>query len=353
MKLGLKSTLGLAGYSRSWPRSPWAGAHAPLPRGEAERRHRAPARSRAGQPRLRAQRGDAPVPGRGLRGAGCTSGSRTSPCSPRWSRPWRWWIATAGWSRATVRSWDAGSPRRPQLFGEPARSRLGVERAGRSFLQGGDYMVARASVEKVPRWSATSGSCSTASGSPRSTGRAVPDCWAWSLLGPRRAWVRSAHSCRSSSRAGPPRSRRFSMGRPRARAGGSPRPTSSRACSRSASRVKGDLDEARRESERRGPAGRGPRRKSSRWGWSSLRPGPAGGLRERPALELMGCADEAAFRAPWDGLQSALRAALDGAAHGPGDGGRSLRARGPRRGAPVQAEIHRARRDPPTTTSSC
>jgi signal transduction histidine kinase len=107
---------------------------------------------------------------------------------------------------------------------------------------------------------------------------------------------------------------------------------------RSAGQVKGDLEEARRESERRGLQVGALAR--------ILQVGVVVAGRDLEvdyvsarALELCGCADEAAFRAAWRALKPALRRSLDATPAGPG-GGRSLRVEvAP--GRPVQAEPHR------------
>ena len=107
---------------------------------------------------------------------------------------------------------------------------------------------------------------------------------------------------------------------------------------RSAGQVKGDLDEARRESERRGLQV-GALARILQVGVVVAGPDLEVDYVSARALELCGCADEAAFRAAWRALKPALRRSLDATPAGPG-GSRSLRVEvAP--GRPVQAELHR------------
>ncbi len=106
----------------------------------------------------------------------------------------------------------------------------------------------------------------------------------------------------------------------------------------SAGQVKGDLEEARRESERRGLQV-GALARILQVGVVVAGPDLEVDYVSARALELCGCADEAAFRATWRVLKPALRRSLDATPAGPG-GGRSLRVEvAP--GRPVQAEPHR------------
>ena len=106
---------------------------------------------------------------------------------------------------------------------------------------------------------------------------------------------------------------------------------------RSAGQVKGDLDEARRESERRGLQVGALARILQVGVVVASRDLEVDSVSAR-ALELCGCADEPAFRSAWRAAQPALREWMEGL-EGPG-GGRSLRLEvAP--GRPVQAEVHR------------
>ena len=106
----------------------------------------------------------------------------------------------------------------------------------------------------------------------------------------------------------------------------------------SASRVKGDLDEARRESERRGLQV-GALARLLQVGVVVAGPGFEADYVSARALELFGCADESAFRSSWHRLRSALERAFDEASS-ESVGGKSLRIE-PVPGRPVQAEVHR------------
>jgi signal transduction histidine kinase len=107
---------------------------------------------------------------------------------------------------------------------------------------------------------------------------------------------------------------------------------------RSASRVKGDLDEARRESERRGLQV-GALARILQVGVVVAGPGLAVEYVSARALELFGCENEAAFRAAWSTLIPSLQRALSGAAPHP-DAVRPIRVEAAP-GRPVQAEVHR------------
>jgi len=106
---------------------------------------------------------------------------------------------------------------------------------------------------------------------------------------------------------------------------------------RTASRVKGDLEEARRESQRRGLQV-GALARVLQVGVVVADPDLEVDYVSARALELAGCADEDAFRAAWRGLKPELRRALEAAPSG-GDGRRALRLE-PTPGRPVQAELH-------------
>jgi signal transduction histidine kinase len=107
---------------------------------------------------------------------------------------------------------------------------------------------------------------------------------------------------------------------------------------RSASRVKGDLDEARRESERRGLQV-GALARILQVGVVVAGPGLAVDYVSARALELFGCADEAAFRAAWRKVLPSLRRALGGTPSPP-EAVRTTRVQAAP-GRPVQAELHR------------
>jgi signal transduction histidine kinase len=106
---------------------------------------------------------------------------------------------------------------------------------------------------------------------------------------------------------------------------------------RSASRVKNDLEEARRESRRRGHQV-GALARVLQVGVVVAGPDLEASHVSARALEIWGCADEHAFRAAWRALRPQLRQALDGAQTGP-EGRRTLRVEvAP--GRSVQAELH-------------
>jgi signal transduction histidine kinase len=106
---------------------------------------------------------------------------------------------------------------------------------------------------------------------------------------------------------------------------------------RSASRVKGDLEEARRESLRRGLQV-GALARVLQVGVVVASPDLEVDYVSARALELAGCADEEAFRAAWRALEPELRRAMDAAPPGR-DGRRTLRLE-PAPGRAVQAELH-------------
>ncbi|HSD30172.1 MAG TPA: ATP-binding protein, partial [Vicinamibacteria bacterium] len=106
---------------------------------------------------------------------------------------------------------------------------------------------------------------------------------------------------------------------------------------RSASRVKGDLEAARRESQRRGLQV-GALTRVLQVGVVVAGPDLEVDYVSGPALELSGCPDEDAFRTAWQALKPQLRRALDDAPSGP-DGRRTLRIEASP-GRPVQAELH-------------
>jgi signal transduction histidine kinase len=107
---------------------------------------------------------------------------------------------------------------------------------------------------------------------------------------------------------------------------------------RSASRVKGDLDEARRESERRGLQV-GALARILQVGVVVAGPGLAVDYVSARALELFGCKDEAAFRAAWRKVLPSLQRALGGTLSPPEAVRRTRVEAAP--GRPVQAELHR------------
>ena len=107
---------------------------------------------------------------------------------------------------------------------------------------------------------------------------------------------------------------------------------------RSASRVKGDLEEARRESERRGLQV-GALARVLQVGVVVVGPDLEVDYVSARALELCGCADEAAFHMAWRTLKPEIRRVLDGAPTGP-EGRRTLRIEAAP-GHPVQAELDR------------
>jgi signal transduction histidine kinase len=106
---------------------------------------------------------------------------------------------------------------------------------------------------------------------------------------------------------------------------------------RSASRVKGELEEARRASQRRGLQV-GALARVLQVGVVVAGPDLEVDYVSTRALELSDCADEDAFRTAWRALKPDLRRALDGAPSGP-DGRRTLRI-DVASGRPVQAELH-------------
>jgi len=106
---------------------------------------------------------------------------------------------------------------------------------------------------------------------------------------------------------------------------------------RSASRVKGDLEEARRESLRRGLQV-GALARVLQVGVVVVGPDLEADYVSARALELAGCADEEAFRAAWRRIVPELRGALTTGPSGPG-GRRTLRIE-PTPGRAVQAELH-------------
>jgi signal transduction histidine kinase len=105
-----------------------------------------------------------------------------------------------------------------------------------------------------------------------------------------------------------------------------------------ASRVKGDLEEARRKSERRGLQV-GALARVLQVGVVVVGPDLEVDYVSARALELFGCADEDTFRAAWRGLVPEIRRTLDGAPTGP-EGRQTLRVEAAT-GRPVQAELHR------------
>ncbi len=107
---------------------------------------------------------------------------------------------------------------------------------------------------------------------------------------------------------------------------------------RSASRVKGELDEARRESERRGLQV-GALARVLQVGVVVAGPGLAVEYASARALELFGCSDEAAFLAAWRRLLPTLRGAV-GAAPPDSAPARPVRVEAAA-DRPVQAEVHR------------
>jgi signal transduction histidine kinase len=106
----------------------------------------------------------------------------------------------------------------------------------------------------------------------------------------------------------------------------------------SANRVKGALEEARRESQRRGLQV-GALARVLQVGVVVAGPDLQVDYVSARALELAGCANEDEFRAAWRAVRPELRRALDAAPSGP-DGRRTLRVE-PSPGRPVQAELHR------------
>jgi len=106
---------------------------------------------------------------------------------------------------------------------------------------------------------------------------------------------------------------------------------------RSASRIKGDLEEARRESQRRGLQV-GALARVLQVGVVVTGPDLEVDYVSTRALELAGCADEDAFRAAWRAVKPELRRALEAAPSG-ADGRRTLRLE-PSPGRAVQAELH-------------
>ena len=221
-----------------------------------------------------------------------------------------------------------------QLFGNPPLSRL--EASGpRSFLRGGDYTVLVPLVEK----GAVAGYLRVGLHSERiaslfEQGRARLATYfglglvAVAALG---AFLQVQLSRRAASIAAvldgsPPRPAPIAPADEFARV------------LRRASRMKGDLDEARRESERRGLQV-GALARILQVGVVVAGPGLEAEYVSARALELFGCEDEAAFRAAWHRLRPAFRRTLDGAPSDL-DSGRSLRVE-PAPGRPVQAEVHR------------
>ncbi len=106
---------------------------------------------------------------------------------------------------------------------------------------------------------------------------------------------------------------------------------------RSASRVKGDLEEARRESLRRGLQV-GALARVLQVGVVVAGPDLEVDYVSARALELAGCADEEAFRAAWRAVKPELSRATEAGPSGP-DGRRTLRLE-PVPGRAVQAELH-------------
>ena len=108
-----------------------------------------------------------------------------------------------------------------------------------------------------------------------------------------------------------------------------------------ANRVRGALDEAHRQSERRGHEV-GALAQVLKVGVVSLRRDLQVDYASARAIELMGCSDEAEFGARWDGLRGVVRTALAGPPPG-GDGSWSIPLLLPpiEEGRRLQAEIHR------------
>jgi signal transduction histidine kinase len=106
---------------------------------------------------------------------------------------------------------------------------------------------------------------------------------------------------------------------------------------RTARRVKGDLEEARRESERRGLQV-GALARILQVGVVVAGPDLAVDYVSARALELFGCADEAAFRTAWRRVLPSLQRALGGTRSRPGTVRTTRVEAAP--GLPVQAELH-------------
>jgi signal transduction histidine kinase len=221
-----------------------------------------------------------------------------------------------------------------QLFGVPPRSRL-EETDRRSFLRGGDYVVLVPLVEK----GAVAGYLRVGLHSDRiaslyDQGRsrlvalvilgllAVAALSAFLQL----QLSRRAESIAAVLEGAPPPPGRIASADEFARV------------LRSASRVKGDLEEARRESERRGLQV-GALAQILEVGVVVLGRNLDVDYVSARALELCGGTEEDSFRRAWRGQEPALRRALAGGPTRPGEGRSLLVEVAP--GHPVQAELHR------------
>ncbi len=222
-----------------------------------------------------------------------------------------------------------------QLFGNPPRSRLEV-RSRRTFLRGGDYVVLVPLVEKGEiagylRVGLHSDRIASLYDQGRSRLVTLVILGFVAVAG-LSALLQLQVSRRAESiaavldSASPPPPAKLA-------------PTDDFArVLRSANRVKGDLEIARRESERRGLQV-GALARILQVGVVVLGRDLEVDYVSAPALELCGCADEDAFRAAWPGLKAQLGQAVDGAPTGP-ERGRTLRIEAVP-GRPVQAELHR------------
>lgn len=221
-----------------------------------------------------------------------------------------------------------------QLFGDPPLSRL--EASGpRSFLRGGDYTVLVPLVEKGELAGYLRvGLHSERIASLFEQGRARLAIYlglGFVAVGALGAFLQVQLSRRAASIAA------VLEGAPSRPAALAPADEFARVL-QSASRVRGDLDEARRQSERRGVQV-GALARILQVGVVVAGPGFEADYVSARALELFGCQDEAAFRSSWQRVRSALQQALDNAPP-EGAGGPSLRLE-PVPTRPVQAEVHR------------
>jgi signal transduction histidine kinase len=222
-----------------------------------------------------------------------------------------------------------------QLFGNPPRSRLEV-RSRRTFLRGGDYVVLVPLVEKGEvagylRVGLHSDRIASLYDQGRSRLVALVILGFVAVAG-LSALLQVQVSRRAKSIAA-------------VLDGASPPPLEKVAPAddfarvlRSANRVKGDLENARRESERRGLQV-GALARILQVGVVVLGRDLEVDYVSARALELCGCADEDAFRAAWPGLKAKIGEALNGAPTGP-ERGRTRRIEAVP-GRPVQAELHR------------
>ena len=245
-------------------------------------------------------------------------------------------VVDAGGRVVASEAAENGGPFAPaaQLFGNPPRSRL--EASGRpSFLSGGDYVVLVPLVEKGDvagylRVGLHSDRIASLYGQGRARLVALVILGLVSV-GALTALLQVQLSRRAQSIAA------VLDGAPPPRTAIAPADEFARVL-RSASRVKGDLEEARRESERRGVQV-GALARMVQVGVVVLSRDLKVDYVSARALDLCGCADESAFRLAWQAHEPALRRALARGLTRTG-GGRSLLVEAAP-GHRVHAELHR------------